>query len=119
MTRDERKGANEGWFRDLNERLERRAAGDATIGDRFEVVCECAREECTERITISFADYERVRIDGRTFIVLPGHVDPTCERVVARREAYNLVEKFGEAGVVAEIENPRDTKTARGDETNG
>ncbi len=106
---------NEGWFRDLNERLERRAAGDATIADRFEIVCECSREECTERITISFADYERVRIDARTFIVLPGHADLSCERIVSRRESYNVVEKFGDAGAVAEIENPRDGKNRSGE----
>ncbi len=106
---------NEGWFRDLNERLEHRAAGDAALGDRFEIVCECSREECTERITVSFAEYERVRIDAKTFIVLPGHADPTCERIVARREGYNIVEKFGEAGAVAEIENPRDGKNSLGE----
>lgn len=109
MSREARKGANEGWFRDLNERLEHRAA-DRAAGEPFEVVCECAREECTERITISFAEYERVRDDGRTFIVLPGHVDLACERVVVSSETYDVVEKFGDAGLVAEIENPRDGK---------
>ena len=108
MTRSARKGANEAWFREINERLEHRAAGDADGGDRFEVVCECAREECTERITTSFAEYEDVRADARTFIVRPEHVDATCERIVARNDAYVVVEKFGEAAVTAEVENPRD-----------
>jgi hypothetical protein len=110
MTRDGRKGANEGWFREVNERLEQRAAGKASREASFEIVCECAREECTERIAISFADYERVRENPVAFIVRPGHVDPGYEQPVASTEAYDIVEKFGDAGSVAKIENPRDGK---------
>jgi hypothetical protein len=107
LTRDARKGANESWFRDVNERLEHRASGTAAVGDSFEIVCECEREECTERIAITFAEYESVRTDARTFIVRPGHTDTTCERIVASHDAYNVVKKSGEAGVTAEVENPR------------
>jgi MOSC domain-containing protein YiiM len=34
----------------------------------------------------------------------------TLERIVARQEAYVVVEKFGEAGLTAEVENSRDGK---------
>jgi hypothetical protein len=37
-------GQNEVWFRDLNERLERRAL-EKLGGETFEVVCECDRED--------------------------------------------------------------------------
>ncbi len=107
MTREARKGANEAWFRDVNERLEDRAAGQPLRDGTFEIVCECAREECTERIATSFADYEAVRREPTHFIVLAGHVDPSCERVTSSNPAYDVVEKFGEAGDVARIENPR------------
>ena len=113
MTREERKGANEGWFRELNERLELRAAERTTAGVSeaagvFEIVCECGREECTERIATSFAEYESVRQNPRAFILRPGHADPGCERVVSSAGGYEVVEKFGDAGRVAEIEDPRD-----------
>ncbi len=107
MTRESRKGANEAWFREVNERLEDRAAGQERRAEAFEVVCECAREECTERITVAFAVYERVRSSPTAFIVVPGHLDPSCERLEASTDAYDVVEKFGEAGEVARIENPR------------
>jgi hypothetical protein len=108
VTREARKGMNEAWFRDLNERLERRAAHPARHESSFEMVCECASEECTERIEVTFAEYEQVRHDPRTFIVVAGHADESCERVLVARERHQVVEKFGEAGEVAEIENPRD-----------
>jgi hypothetical protein len=110
MTRDGRKGANEGWFREVNERLEQRAAGKGIRDESFEIVCECAREECTERIAVSFAAYELVRESPVAFIVRPGHVDPEGERAVASTDEYDVVEKFGDAGAVAKIENPRDGK---------
>ena len=108
VTREGRKGANEAWFREVNERLEERAAGQASADDTFEIVCECAREECTARIAISFAAYEDVRRSPTRFVVISGHVDSTCERVAASTSTYDVIEKFGDAGEVARIENPRD-----------
>jgi hypothetical protein len=105
---DARKGSNESEFRELNERLEDQAARRAGEKGSFEIVCECDREECTARIRISFADYEAVRESPTTFIVLAGHADLTCERIVATVPDYDVVEKFGPAGAVAEHEDPRE-----------
>ena len=101
-----RKGQNEAFFREVNERLEDRAAAAATH-PVFAVVCECAREECAERIEISFDAYERIRSDSKRFVIAPGHSDPSCERVVSWRADYEIVEKLGEAGAVAEQEDLR------------
>ena len=105
---DARKGSNENEFRELNERLEDQAARRDGGKGSFEIVCECDREECTARIRISFADYEAVRESPSAFIVLAGHADLTCERIVATVPDYDVVEKFGPAGVVAENEDPRE-----------
>ena len=70
-----------------------------------------AVEECTERIEISFGEYESVRANPRAFVVVAGHADPECERVVAVRDGYEVVEKYGDAGVVAELEDPRDVSS--------
>jgi hypothetical protein len=107
VTPENRKGLNEAWFREVNERLEDRAAGRKRLNDTFEIVCECDREECTERITISFADYEAVRRSPTGFLVVRGHVDLASERVERSTELYDVVEKFGDPGLVARIENPR------------
>ena len=107
MTRETRKALNESLFREVNERLEDRAAGRERLSDTFETVCECAREDCNERITISFADYEAVRRSPTGFVVVHGHGDPTVERVERSTGNYDIVEKVGEPGLVARIENPR------------
>ena len=103
---DARKGENEAFFREVNERLEDRAV-DATTEPVFTAVCECSREDCAERIEISFAAYEAVRSNPKTFVVMPGHTDPSCERVVSWRAGYEVVEKLGDAAEVAKAENPR------------
>lgn len=108
VSSDTRKGSNEAWFRDVNERLEQRAARGPQRNQTFEIVCECASEQCTERIAVSLIGYEEVRRNARAFILLPGHYDASAERVVARHESYEVVEKFGAAGEIAEIENPRE-----------
>lgn len=105
---DARKGSNESEFRELNERLEDQAARRAGANDSFEIVCECEREECTARIRISFADYEGVRENPCAFIVLAGHADLTCERILTTVPDYDVVEKFGPAGSVAENDDPRE-----------
>jgi hypothetical protein len=103
---DARKGQNEAFFRDVNERLEDKAVSAATE-PAFAAVCECASEECADRIEISFAAYERIRSDPKTFLVAPGHSDTSCERVVSWRAGYEIVEKLGDAAAVAEAEDPR------------
>jgi hypothetical protein len=108
MESDARKGANEAWFRELNERLEQRAARDPRTDSTFQIVCECAIEDCADRIEISFWEYEQVRADPAAFVVVPGHVDPTCERVMSATGSYRVVRKFGVAGVVAEDRDPRE-----------
>ena len=97
---------NESTFRDINEQL---AAIGASEGLR-DVVCECARAECTSLVTVSEAEYEAARADGHHFIVAAGqeHVDESVERVVLRNDRFWLVEKLGQAAVVSEALDPRD-----------
>jgi hypothetical protein len=106
VTRESRLGQNEVFFRELNEKLEQRAL-DRVGGDAcFEIVCECDREECTERIAISVAAYEAVRRASADFIVVPGHADASVEWTRARTSRYEVVTKLGEAALVAEAEKP-------------
>lgn len=102
-----RRGMNESLFRLLNERLEKRAV-EGSREATFEIVCECAREECTVRIPILVAEYEAVRSEPTKFVVVDGHSDASIEQVVDSGDGYEIVEKLGEAALVAEVENPRD-----------
>lgn len=105
--RELRLGLNEAVFREVNERIRE-------VSDRFELpqdldlVCECGRRECTERVSISITEYEQVRADGSQFVLLPGHQDETVEVVVARRGTYDVVRKQAEdAAAIAEATDPR------------
>jgi hypothetical protein len=104
---EERKGENESFFRELNERLERNAAGKHNGERTFQAVCECASEACTRRLSVSFAEYEWIRDDAARFIVARGHVDTQIERIVKSASGYAVVEKLGEVAEVARGHDPR------------
>lgn len=111
MEPEPRKARNEAHFRLINEQIENVADdvfdGDGEAPQVWEFVCECARRDCAERVPLTLREYEAIRADGRRFFVLPGHADPTIERVVDRTARYWVVEKLGPEGAVAEREDPR------------
>ncbi len=72
---DERKGENEAFFREVNERLEEHAVEKRAARGSFEIICECSLETCTQRLSVTFADYESVRADETRFILAIGHAD--------------------------------------------
>jgi hypothetical protein len=90
--RDERIGANEALFREVNERIDQ-LHENLGSGKSFEIVCECGDPACVERFTIANDDYEALRTDVHQFAVVPEHVDPSVERTVERHERYVVVEK--------------------------
>jgi hypothetical protein len=94
---------NENVFRRVNERLEELAADEGPM--RF--ICECAEIGCREPVTLTVAEYERVRSAPNRFVLRDGHERPDVERVVGRGEGYVVVEKTGAAGEVAAADDPR------------
>jgi hypothetical protein len=87
----ERRATTEALFRDVNERI-------AESAERFEAteaefVCECADPGCTHRVSASLAEYEEVREDPATFLLVPGHEQTDIERVVSDRRGFRIVEK--------------------------
>ena len=108
---DERKrriGLNEAIFREANERIEELNQTFATITDELVLVCECGYADCTEKISISPAEYEELRADSAHFAIVHGHEIPEVERVVAEREGYDIVRKDdGVARKIAEVTDPR------------
>ena len=98
---------SEVWLREVNERLEQRALEKGTVDETFEIVCECDREDCTDRIRISFASYERIRANPSDFVVTHGHRDAAIEGVVDRRDVFDIVTKMAEPVGVAEPQDPR------------
>ena len=99
--RDERIAKNEAVFRAANRELEQ-AAEEAGGDGVLDVLCECGQEACSSLIRLTVAEYDGVHSQDDRFVVVPGHENPTIETVVERREAYLVVDKFGEAEEIAE-----------------
>ncbi|HET9125070.1 MAG TPA: hypothetical protein VFN65_09325 [Solirubrobacteraceae bacterium] len=99
-------GANESLFREANEGIER-GLWPGESDRRVPFRCECAQPDCAEAIRLTPAEYEHVRASPRRFVVVAGHEIPGAEVVVERHPNHLLVEKVGEAGMVAEELDPR------------
>jgi hypothetical protein len=95
--RQKRMAANEAFFRELNERLEERTP-DSELSV---IVCECADEDCAQRLTLSRSEYEAVRSDPTQFVVAHGHVATQIEVVVTSTDRFEVVRKLGVGAQVA------------------
>lgn len=104
-----RKALNEAAFRSVNESIEalhRRFHLGRDEG--FEILCECDRTSCIDKLTVTLEVYERVRADPTLFFVRPGHEDPQVEDVLDAGGEYAVVRKRqGEPAAVAAATDPR------------
>jgi hypothetical protein len=102
-----RAAENQSIFRDVNERIEELNQQHGVVGGVGEWVCECADTSCTERISMTPAEYERMRAHPNRFAVAPGHVLPDVEHVVDETDRFVLVSKKGPGGEKARRLDPR------------
>lgn len=109
-SREERIGLNEAVFREVNERIENLAETFDLNTQSLDLICECGDGSCTERLTMTRAEYEHLRTDPHNFAVHPGHEYPDVESVVARLKGYDIVRKNrGAPKKIAEKTDPRAT----------
>ncbi|MDQ1495168.1 MAG: hypothetical protein QOG69_1651 [Actinomycetota bacterium] len=96
----ERVAHNNAVFRRANESIKDTAEGYEIAGDLLPFLCECASERCTEIVQLSAAEYDSVRANLRTFLVVPGHESEDGEAavVIERHDRYYVIEKVGKAG---------------------
>ena len=85
-------------FRAVNERIESTNEHFGVALEQTEFVCECADQDCMERLTLTLGKYAGVRRVPTHFVVASGHIYREFERVVEQVDGYVVVEKFGEAG---------------------
>jgi hypothetical protein len=104
-----RKAANEVVFREVNERIEGLQRQFALAEQEpLQIVCECDRLDCLERVSVPLASYERLRAEAACFVVVPGHEDHSVEDVVDSSDGYFVVRKHkGEPREIAEGHDPR------------
>jgi hypothetical protein len=87
-----RRARTEALFRDVNERIAESAQRFDAQTTQF--VCECADANCVHRLEVTLDEYEDVRADGATFMLVPGHEHKDIERVIEKRGGFNVVEKM-------------------------
>ncbi len=104
-----RVGRNQALYREVNERVQAINQAFDSLLPLGDWICECAKPECSERLSLTHEEYEALRADGSRFAVVPdeSHVFPEVEDVVERHERYWVVEKQGIAAVAVENANPR------------
>jgi len=105
--REKRLAQNESLFRSVNERIEQAALEAGVDNHRFEFLCECSNADCNLLLPLTVTEYEAIRKTPTLFIVAPGHELPEIETVVAKRGAYQVVVKRGEAAEFVTERDPR------------
>ena len=102
----ERIARTEALFREVNERIAESA--ERLDADDAEFVCECADAGCTTRVEATLDEYQQVREDGTTFLLVPGHEDARVEAVVEREDGHAVVRKtHPQVAPVVRALNPR------------
>ena len=97
-TREERLANNQALFRAANEAIVKNLSERAVPRT---LICECGDEGCMTAIRLTFGEYKRVRANRRHFALARGHEGPG-DVVLEERREYTLVEKVGDAALVAE-----------------
>jgi hypothetical protein len=106
QTRSEEQAVrNEIRFRQANEALDAKR-DELAVGGRTPYFCECEDPACTELVRLALADYEHVRSRANWFVVVSGHDEGLADRAESHN-SYEIVEKTGLAGRIAEEQNPR------------
>lgn len=99
----QRAAKNQSLFREVNERIEDLAnpAAFSTF------ICECMDETCSSMVSMTVEEYEHVRSDSNSFLVLPGHEVPEIEATSESNGRYVIVHKLGAGEAIAEGLDPR------------
>lgn len=108
-SREERIGLNEAVFRQVNERIEDMAETFQPSAGTLDLICECGDPECVQPITMTPAEYERLRSNAHHFAVYPGHEIEDVESIVERHERYEIVAKT--RGVPEQIAEQTDSRS--------
>jgi hypothetical protein len=103
--RRQRLARNETLFRSVNERVEE--VVQPGPNEQIDFLCECGDSECVEKVSLTRAEYERVRADATQFAILAGHEVPDIEDVVARTDRFLVVRKHPEESEIARETDPR------------
>jgi hypothetical protein len=91
--RTRRVAENELLFGKVNEQIMGIRAALLPEDNTVAVFCECGLPDCEERLDVDVDAYVRVREAPAKFALLPNHVIPDLEYVVAEHEGWVVIEK--------------------------
>lgn len=94
---ERRLAENELVFRHSNLKNKNRQQRKSSTDDSqllLDFYCECSNLDCRERITLTASDYEKAHRNNSQFAALPGHENPSIEKVLTTEGHYNVVEKY-------------------------
>jgi hypothetical protein len=67
--------------REVNARIEEISRDFGGVNGSYDLICECGRVECVERVEVPVSFYQAARPKG-CFLIAPGHDSPGADRVV-------------------------------------
>jgi hypothetical protein len=94
---------NEAIFREVNERVADVKDTEARMTD---FLCECGNLDCVEELSLTDAEYMKIRSNSATFAVVPGHVLEDVETVIEETDRFQIVEKHPHEAAIAEATDP-------------
>ena len=94
---------NEAIFREVNERVADVVDSEARMTD---FLCECGNLDCVEEISLTDAEYMKLRRNPATFAVVPGHAIEDVETVIEETDRFQVVEKHPREAAIAEATDP-------------
>jgi hypothetical protein len=104
--REERIATNEAMFRFANERMS--GWEELHVNENVELYfCECADQDCRQKLSLRKQEYEAVRSNSRHFVIAVGHETPDVETVIETHEGWAVIEKDPEVTETVEKLDPR------------
>jgi hypothetical protein len=93
VSRDSRRERNQELFRLGNERPRDVVENQVPQESLVPFLCECADDDCVERVSVTLEEWEAVASDPKNFLMLAGHQRSDGERVVASLLHYEIARK--------------------------
>lgn len=93
LTPKQRMVANEVIFRDVNKNIQEFLEGESRPEKEIAFYCECASPDCLERINLTPQRYKELHESRKHFIIRPGHEYPEVEKIVSKKDGFQVVEK--------------------------
>jgi hypothetical protein len=94
---------NEAIFREVNERVADVTDSEARATN---FLCECGNLDCVEEITLTDAEFVKLRSNPATFAVVPGHALEDVETIIEETDRFQVVEKHPREAAIAEATDP-------------